>query len=143
MMSPNSDETITIIEKLNSLSSTLSLGNDNHAKSEALQLSRQLTRSLEKPENTAVDLAFSPFIAIAARIAVDLNLFKCICSHDGPITSQILASLSGSEELLIIRVLRPLAATGFVQEVGERTWEATPITKAMATEEVSAGHRMV
>lgn len=34
-----------------------------------------------------------------------------------------------------------MAATGFVKEVGERTWEATPITEAMATEEIAAGHR--
>ncbi|KAI1073721.1 putative O-methyltransferase [Whalleya microplaca] len=142
-MTLESDQTIAIIQKLNNLSSRLSLEDDTHAKNEALQLSKQQTASLEKPENTAVDLAFSPFIAVDARIAVNLDLFKCILNHDGPITSQKLASLSGGEELLIIRVLRPLAATGFVKEVEERTWEATPITRAMATEEISAGHRMV
>lgn len=59
MMASNPDQTITIIEKLNGLRSRLSSGGDTHAQSEALRLSRQLTTSLEKPENTAVDLAFS------------------------------------------------------------------------------------
>lgn len=97
---------------------------------------------------------------MAARVADGLGLFKHIASSSGPITSGGLASLSGGEELLIsratcgyitkqmadtstARVLRPLATIGFVNEVDEQTWEATPITKAMAMEEVASGHRMV
>ncbi|KAI1212409.1 putative O-methyltransferase [Annulohypoxylon truncatum] len=142
-MASSSNQAITLIEKLNKLSSRLSSKDDVQANNEALQLSKELTASLEEPKNAAVHLAFSPFIAIAARIAVNLDLFKLIVSHGGPITSQQLATLSGGEELLIIRALRPMAATGFVKEVGERTWEATPITEAMATEEIAAGHRTV
>lgn len=41
------------------------------------------------------------------------------------------------------RILRPLAAIGFVNEVGEQTWEATPLTEVMAEKEISAGFRMV
>ncbi|KUI54615.1 Demethylsterigmatocystin 6-O-methyltransferase [Cytospora mali] len=138
-------KTITLIEQLSSLSIKLSSGGDHaeEARNEALQLSRKLTASLEKPANVAVDLAFSPFLSVAARIAVDLGLFKHIVDHDGPVTSEELASMSGGEELLIIRILRPLASMGFVDEVGERTWQATPTTEAMATEEISAGHRMI
>lgn len=42
-----------------------------------------------------------------------------------------------------VRVLRALATIGFISETEKQTWEATPITKAMATEEVASGHRMV
>ncbi|KAI1139528.1 sterigmatocystin 8-O-methyltransferase [Hypoxylon sp. FL0543] len=142
-MSSSLDESVALVERLNSLSPRLSQGDDVQARNEALRLSRQLTASLEQPENTAVDLVFSPFIAIAARIAVNLDLFRRILLHDGPITSQELAAQSGGEELLIVRILRPLASVRLVKEVGERTWEATPITKAMATEGIAAGHRMV
>ena len=41
------------------------------------------------------------------------------------------------------RILRLLAATGFVQEVTEDQWAATPITNAMATSPIAAGHRFV
>ncbi|KAF3018914.1 hypothetical protein E8E14_010495 [Neopestalotiopsis sp. 37M] len=51
--------------------------------------------------------------------------------------------MSGGEELMIILVLRPLASIGFVEEAGERAWRATPITQAMARDEIAAGHRMV
>ncbi|KAI0389268.1 S-adenosyl-L-methionine-dependent methyltransferase [Xylariaceae sp. FL0594] len=36
-----------------------------------------------------------------------------------------------------------MAAIGFVQEAGPRSWVATPITRAMATEGIASGHRMV
>lgn len=98
---------------------------------------------------------------MAARVADGLDLFKHTTSSNGPITSGQLAALSGGEELLIskttcfdygrkyfanniiARVLRPLATIGFINEVDEQTWEATPITRAMAMEEVASGHRMV
>lgn len=44
---------------------------------------------------------------------------------------------------ITVRVLRPLAAINSINEVGDKTWEANPITKAMATVEIAAGHRMV
>lgn len=101
------------------------------ARKEALQLSKMLTASLEQPENVAVELAFSvcvqtqfhcahdpnfdlhdliikpvltkmqPFLAIAARIAIGLNLFRHIADSEGPVDSKTLASLSNGEELLI------------------------------------------
>ncbi|KAH9905815.1 putative O-methyltransferase [Xylariomycetidae sp. FL2044] len=143
MMMPNSQQSTAIIEKLESLRTRLASGDDPQAKAEALNLSRQLTASLEQPENTAVNLAFAPFISVAARVAVNLGLFNLIANHEGPVNADELASSSGGEALLIVRILRPLASTGFVQEVGERTWEATQLTKAMATNEIAAGHRMV
>ncbi|KAI0514347.1 putative O-methyltransferase [Xylaria bambusicola] len=134
---------VDIIEQLNDLKAKLSSVDDVVAKEDAVNLARQLVTTLEQPENIAVELAFSPFLAIAARIAVQLDLFKHIASHDKPVTSAELASLSGSEELLIIRILRPMAAIGFVKEAGQRKWTATPLTFAMATEEIASGHRMV
>ncbi|OTA56458.1 S-adenosyl-L-methionine-dependent methyltransferase [Hypoxylon sp. EC38] len=131
-----------IVEKLNQLIPELASGNQS-ARKKVLQLSRKLTTSLEQPENVAVDLAFSPFLAIAARIAVNLGLFRLIANRDDAVTSEQLALLSGGEEFALVRILRPLAAIGFVEEVGERTWRATPITRAMATEEIASGHRMI
>ncbi|KAI0199349.1 putative O-methyltransferase [Astrocystis sublimbata] len=142
-MAAQQDSAIHIIEQLNNLSPALSSHNDPSAKKNAVSLARQLVTVLEQPENTAVELAFSPFMAIAARIATQLDLFKHIANHDGPVTSNELASLSEGEELLIIRVLRPMAAIGFVKETGERKWIATPLTFAMTTEGIASGHRML
>ncbi|GAM38978.1 hypothetical protein TCE0_034f10141 [Talaromyces pinophilus] len=131
-----------IIAKLHSLSASLADDNNHEARKECLQLSKKLTSQLERPENVAVDMAFSPMIAVAARVAVDLNLFRHVVT-EGPVTSARLAELCGAEELLIIRIMRPLSATRFVEETGPQTWKATLITAAMATEEIAAGHRMI
>lgn len=39
--------------------------------------------------------------------------------------------------------MRILSAVHFFGEVGSKTWKATPITTAMATEEIAAGHKMM
>ncbi|KAI0818265.1 putative O-methyltransferase [Xylaria sp. FL0064] len=134
---------IDLIEQLHSLTTKLSSNCDSSVTKDALSLARQLVTALEPPENVAVELAFSPLVGMAARVAVQLNLFQLVASNHGTITSTELASLSGGEELLIVRVLRPIAATGFVKEVGEKKWGATPLTFAMVTEGIAAGHRML
>lgn len=58
-MASSSNQAITLIEKLNKLSSRLSSKDDVQANNEALQLSKELTASLEEPKNAAVHLAFS------------------------------------------------------------------------------------
>ncbi|KJZ79191.1 hypothetical protein HIM_01342 [Hirsutella minnesotensis 3608] len=137
------DSPAALIEQLRDLSPRLASADDHGARNEAIQLSKKLTSSLGHPASVAVDLAFAPLITVAARIAINLGLFKLIANHDGSITSQELSSQSGGEELLIIRILRPLASQGIVDEVGEKQWKPTPVTHAMATEEIAAGHRMI
>ncbi|KAK5994190.1 O-methyltransferase asqD [Cladobotryum mycophilum] len=116
---------------------------DPNARQKALQLSRALATGLEDPVNVAIDRIFAPFISVAARIAVDLGLFKHIANHGSPITSKELAKLSGGEELLIIRILRPLSSTGMVAEVSEMTWTGNAVTHVLATDAISSGYRMV
>lgn len=48
-----------------------------------------------------------------------------------------------SADIMAARILRTLASVGLVGDVGDRIWQATPVTKAMAHEGVSAGYRMM
>ncbi|KAJ6035868.1 O-methyltransferase [Penicillium herquei] len=137
------EEPLNLISQLQALASRLSNPNDLDARKEGVRVSKALTVQLEQPENIAVDMAFAPMVATSARIAVDLNLFKHIVQAKEPITASSLATLSGAEELLIVRILRLLSAVHFVREVTSQTWTATRITTVMATEEIAAGHRMV
>ncbi|CAG8981319.1 hypothetical protein HYALB_00005119 [Hymenoscyphus albidus] len=138
----SSTNSLDLIARLESLKPGLKSG-DEDAQKEALMLSRMLGVSLNPPANTAVELAFGPFIAMGAKIAVDLHLFEYITAQETPISASELATLSGAEELLIIRVLRPLAATGFVTEVDSKSWIASPVSFAMASNEIASGHRMI
>ncbi|OAA52903.1 sterigmatocystin 8-O-methyltransferase [Cordyceps fumosorosea ARSEF 2679] len=141
-------QSVVLIEQLSKLAPQLADGDNSDAKNQAIQLSRQLTGSLSHPASSAVELAFAPFITVAARIAIGMGLFQLIANNTGPISSKELAEKSGAEEFLIsntvsVRTLRPLASVGVVHETGERQWAPTPVTHAMATEEISAGHRMI
>lgn len=42
-----------------------------------------------------------------------------------------------------VRLLRVLVPMGLLDEVGEKTWEANPVTHAIASEGIAAGYRMV
>ncbi|TGO29904.1 hypothetical protein BPAE_0010g00660 [Botrytis paeoniae] len=131
-----------ILKNLGTLLSDTSYGNSPKSQQEAVRLSKALTATIEAPENVAMELAFSTFIPMSARIAVDLNLFEHIVEYE-PVNIAKLAELSGAEELLIKRILRPLSSTNFVKEVAEETWGTTPVTKAMTQKGIAAGHRML
>ncbi|KAF2871891.1 O-methyltransferase-domain-containing protein [Massariosphaeria phaeospora] len=132
----------TLLSKLQATDAK-ALENDSAARHELLQLSRNLTAALENPVDRATDLVFKPYTTVAARIAVDLNLFQHICDHVDGITSQKLAELTGADEVLITRILRLLAATAHLSESSTNTWTANPTTHALASPPVAAGHRFV
>ena len=52
-------EAVEIINRLSGVAGKLDSEHDERARKEAIQLCRNLITRLEKPENTAVDLAFS------------------------------------------------------------------------------------
>ncbi|TGO50725.1 hypothetical protein BOTNAR_0382g00110 [Botryotinia narcissicola] len=139
MENPEAQE---ILKNLSKLLSDTSYGSYPKSQQEAVRLSKALTATIEAPENIAMELAFSTFIPMSARIAVDLNLLEHIVKYEH-VDVEKLAELSGAEELLLKRILRPLASTNFVKEVDEETWGATPITKAMTQKGIAAGHRML
>ncbi|KAF1965601.1 S-adenosyl-L-methionine-dependent methyltransferase [Bimuria novae-zelandiae CBS 107.79] len=80
------------------------------------------------------------YTSIAARNAVDLNLFEHISSAPTPISSEELSALTNAESLLISRILRLLASVRFVNEAGEDRWTANETTRAMASPPIAAGH---
>ncbi|KAL4810929.1 S-adenosyl-L-methionine-dependent methyltransferase [Aspergillus unguis] len=130
-----------LIAKLHQISSRLD-EDDDDARNECLQLSQALTIEMESPENRAIDLAFWPMISSSARIAIELNLFEYIVQH-GPVAAKTLSALSGGEELLIVRILRLLSPGHFVEETAPKTWKAAPVTEALASKEIAAGHRTI
>ncbi|KAL4929892.1 S-adenosyl-L-methionine-dependent methyltransferase [Aspergillus undulatus] len=140
---PRDNDPSALIAQLHILSSRLGNdGGDGEEAKECLRLSKALTAQLEPPENTVIDMAFSPIVAVSAQIAVDLNLFENIVQN-GPVTSARLAELSGADEMLIIRILRLLSSVHFVAETAPRTWKASRITRTMATKEIAAGYRII
>jgi hypothetical protein len=108
---------IALITELNKFTPN-SLNDGQAERYKAIELSKRLTATLEGPVNQATELIFKvqysnlllfslsnvlqPFITIAARIAVGMNLFEPIVARGGKsISSKELAELTGGEEMLI------------------------------------------
>ncbi|PVH94052.1 sterigmatocystin 8-O-methyltransferase [Periconia macrospinosa] len=129
-----------IIEALSSLAQKPDFEDDADALALAAQLAKQLELSTKKPEDAAIELCFHPSFAATVRVAINLKLFHHIAIADSTITAHKLSEVSGCPENLLIRILRPISALGFVEEAGENVWSATPITKAMCIPSVEATH---
>ncbi|KAI8627286.1 putative O-methyltransferase [Xylariaceae sp. FL1651] len=131
-----------LIDQLSNLKGD-AMSKDLKVKDEAVCLTKKLLQHLEDPEKLALDMIYSPFIPIAARIAIEMKLFHYISEKNRSISSHELAALSGGEEELITRTLRVLTPVGLLEEVGGNTWQANAVTHAMASDGISAGFRMV
>ncbi|KAJ4244757.1 hypothetical protein NW762_014333 [Fusarium torreyae] len=131
-----------LLAELNKFSAE-DLASDAQSRKRAAELSKKLTATLSDPVNSAIELVFSPFVVVAARIAIDLNLFNIIEEHKEGISTDKLAQESGGQSLLVFRLLRLLASVGFINEKDENLWAPAPLTHAMAIPTVAAGHRMV
>ncbi|KAF2186417.1 putative O-methyltransferase [Zopfia rhizophila CBS 207.26] len=133
-------EATPLIDELSALSKRPGFATDAKAQARAVHLSKQIALKLQHPVEAAIELSFYPTFTAAARVAVDLKLFNLIAESSGPISAVDLAKASSGAENLIVRLLRPLAALGFVQEVGENKWTATPITHVMSAPAAAAAH---
>jgi demethylsterigmatocystin 6-O-methyltransferase len=70
-------------------------------------------------------LGFQPLENMAIRIAIDLDLFNII---EDDVTLDHLASTTGADPKLLIRILRLLVATKVLDEPKERVYSATPLS---------------
>ena len=100
-MSSSSDPT-DIIRDLSKLSAE-GLQRDPNVRSKALRLSKQLASSLEDPIDVATQMAYTPLVATVVRIAVGLDVFAIINTHEGPVSTAQIATTCKGEELLISR----------------------------------------
>ncbi|KAB8293049.1 hypothetical protein EYC80_007409 [Monilinia laxa] len=69
----------------------------------------------------------------------DLNLFEILADNGGPMTTIELAEKTKCDHLLLSQILRFLASTDIVTEVGKDTFIADNFTKALAKPGPKAG----
>lgn len=66
-----------------------------------------------------------------------------LAASDKPKTAGELAEGTGASERLIVRMMRPLTATGVFREAAEHTYAATPISHALATPALTGGFQFM
>ncbi|UNI14259.1 hypothetical protein JDV02_000906 [Purpureocillium takamizusanense] len=117
------------LERLQRLASQDAEG-DGSAHKALLKGIRDLQLTVESPIETTSRLNFQIMQSICSRIALEYKLLHTLVARDGkPITASELASESGADELLIIRVMRVLAPIGLCDEVGPQTYASNVNTR--------------
>ncbi|KAI9694548.1 MAG: hypothetical protein M1822_000164 [Bathelium mastoideum] len=122
------------------LASSPNVLQDQVARASLLQLSRELTASLEQPDELVSNIAFSQGRYMAVRVADDLKLYDLLVQH-GSRTAQEMAATTGAEQLLIIRFMRVLVGMGLAGQSDRTTYFPTAATKQMTLASVRAGVR--
>ncbi|QSZ28599.1 hypothetical protein DSL72_003098 [Monilinia vaccinii-corymbosi] len=108
----------------------------------ALRIAKDLVASLQTPHELAYETSFLPAYSACCRAAIHLGLFEAISKSEGPITASDLATQTGSQHLLVVRLLRVITGLGLVLEVGLEKYQAIPATHSMASGLIRAAHQL-
>ncbi|KAJ6145549.1 Plant methyltransferase dimerization [Penicillium chermesinum] len=108
----------------------LSTGNDD-ARIDAQEKAEQLARTLERPKDAVLKLAYSPTILTAVKAAHDMNLFEVLANATSPVTLSELVAAKPADPLLVERILRLVVANGFAKQTAPREYLPTSLSKEM------------
>ncbi|TVY47936.1 Demethylsterigmatocystin 6-O-methyltransferase [Lachnellula occidentalis] len=108
-----------------------------------LAIYRAQIAALESPLEVIWRMMMEPHQSAALRAAMGMGLVEPIASSESPKTASELASITGANKQLIVRILRPLTTMGIFAEVGHETYTATPITKILTVPSVGGGFKFM
>ncbi|KAJ5654443.1 hypothetical protein N7490_001446 [Penicillium lividum] len=125
-----------LIDRLNATFETLPSLEESERR-QLLQACDKLKNQLETPLDIVARLVFSGHQAIALRLGVDLKLFDAIAAKvgrpDGSVKIDELAEETGAEPLLIMRIMRFLAAMSVIKEVCPGSYTSKPLATALVS----------
>lgn len=116
---------------------------DGQARQKLLVVTQQATAMLETPPETIWKLLFQPHLNASIRTAIEMGLFDALNKSESAKTATELAGITGGDKLLIVRILRPLAAMHMVIETGYETYVAGPVSKAFAIPALLGGFKFM
>ncbi|KAJ5759510.1 S-adenosyl-L-methionine-dependent methyltransferase [Penicillium odoratum] len=116
------------LSKVQKLVSEESAGNNNtHAA--LLKAIRELQLAVETPLETTSRLNFQILQNISIRVAIEHKFLHVLVTHGKSISAAELAQETGSNLLLIIRVMRVLSAVGLCDEIDNQLYAANDKTR--------------
>jgi hypothetical protein len=100
---------------------------------QASEASKQLTRTLQKPVDRAMDLLFQPVLPAALQVALDAGWVAHINGsadgHEASVTASQIAKDTSSDVELVKRLMRVLTANGTIRETRSNEYAPTSFSK--------------
>ncbi|KAK5118853.1 hypothetical protein LTR62_000062 [Meristemomyces frigidus] len=107
---------------------------------EALDAIAKLQRAVERPDETVMRLRFSLLVPFAMRLAAEYGLIQDLAAAKGEQRAAAdLATPSGADELLILRVMRLITAHGICDEHGHGRYSANAVTEFLSQTPIIGG----
>ncbi|KAJ5501179.1 O-methyltransferase family 2 [Penicillium expansum] len=109
-------------------------GLDEQARAEALNAARSLLAALESPiERVIQDVVMHSPALMSIRMGVQLGIFTQISqTPERGASSPEIAEKSGASLILVGKITRLLAATGYIKQDGVQHFKPSPLTMVMA-----------
>ncbi|MCJ1400517.1 hypothetical protein MMC11_003723 [Xylographa trunciseda] len=138
----------TLHERIESLQALLQIltaeaRQDEHARKELLGVTMKAMASLETPAETILRMMHSPIVPSVMMTIIKMGALHAIVNSDTPMTVTQLANVTGADELLLVRLLRPLVALRFFLETDVETYTSTPISQAMTIPHILGGFQFL
>ncbi|KAF2651751.1 S-adenosyl-L-methionine-dependent methyltransferase [Lophiostoma macrostomum CBS 122681] len=99
----------------------------------------QIAYSLETPDETLHRYGSMNLQTAMVKTGLDLGLFDDLARSGNSLSVAKLSDITGSEELLLGRILRCLAAIGAIDQVGDADYAANHITRNLTENVAAAG----
>ncbi|CAJ2500228.1 Uu.00g030810.m01.CDS01 [Anthostomella pinea] len=126
-----------------SAAETVLTSQDDASRKQLLSTAMQATAMLETPLDTVWKMIMSPHAPAALMTLIKAGVIQEIAKAEPSVTADHLASVSGADRLLIVRLLRPLAALGVVKETSQEVYAPTPITKVLVDRALLGGYQFM
>jgi hypothetical protein len=116
---------------------------DEAARKQMYGTTMQALAMLESPLDTIWRIIMSPHAPSALMTLIKAGVIQEIAKADGPLTAEQLSKATGADSLLIVRLLRPLGALGFVKETGVEEYAASPLTLMLVDRALLGGYQFM
>ncbi|KAK3693452.1 S-adenosyl-L-methionine-dependent methyltransferase [Podospora appendiculata] len=121
----------------------LSPTGDDAARLALLESARALVRALEKPRETMIRHCWADNTAFAAlSMGIEAGVWAHLGSDDEPKSVAAIAAATNMEEAWLARLLKHVAAMGYIHETGHDEYRPTNFSKALTIPILGAGYRV-
>ncbi|KIY03531.1 uncharacterized protein Z520_00222 [Fonsecaea multimorphosa CBS 102226] len=100
----------------------------NQVREQIWSTATRIASETVNPSQQATLISFMPWLNAVVRTALELDLFNLLGQST---TASELAQKAGADVTLIVRIMRVLTGFHIVSELGEETYAATPVSRAL------------